>query len=325
MVTLNKHGGSGSRKGTLWQTLEKEFTLCLYRQYTDSITGAVHHTHAEPEDIINSVNSLIKVYSNRGTYPVPIISKATEEWWAKQIEPIRKHRILSHPRSNDPSTHNMASSMLENYHKHLNRLMKVVKFSKPAMHCFLGEYMFRWNVDRRRAHGLEHDWVIYDFHLLHESYTACERVLTREVTLKVWPGKRRFCLPEQLVLKEEFGLDHANVSLEARMQLASSSFPFDPELIGKIVQHYLLSSTNTVELNQLIASTSSSFTAGSSTESDDGSSMMQQSEYTLLPSLSSSSSLSSLPGATAAGEPWDTAAAAGAAVAAGLVLPPVSD
>ena len=102
--TLNKTGSS-----QLWRRVEQEFNHALYRECTDTVTGAVDHTHAEPEDIINKINSLISMYSNRGTYPTPVISKATEEWWAKQIEPIRHHRILSHPRPNDPSTHTMAS------------------------------------------------------------------------------------------------------------------------------------------------------------------------------------------------------------------------
>ena len=235
--TLHKGGLTG-----MWKDVHLQFNAALYRDYIDPETGQVERTHAEPEQIIHKVNMLIDTYKKPGTWGGPITGKATEDWWAAQIDPIRLMRILSHPRPDDSTTAGkMSSSMLENYHRHLNRLLKVVKFSKEGMHSFLGEFMFRWNTDRRRAAGREHDWVIYDMPLLHASYTACERVLTREVAAESWPGGA-YRLPEPLQLDEYFGLVHPNVSLEARMKLASSSFPLSADMVEEIVQLFL--STN---------------------------------------------------------------------------------
>ena len=260
--TLNKSGDE-----LLWRDVHTQFNRALYCEYTNKHTGVVGHRHAEPEHIINTVNNIIKTYSNRGPYGVAVITKATEEWWAKQIEPIRKHRILSNPRPDDDSPGTMASSMLENYHRHLNRLLKVVKFTKDAMHCFLGEFMFRWNTDRRRERKLEHDWKIYDVTLLHSSYEAAERVLGRERAEEIWP-MGVYYLPEPLIdAPEEFGLIYGNVSLEARMAAASSTYPFSTDLIDQIVEHFLQRTVDDVLSTRMLDQPTATYTSSSSSSS----------------------------------------------------------
>ena len=166
--------GSGSDSGVrpIWRDVHYAFNRAMYKNVVDSKTELVDRMHAEPEEIIAAVDALLLTHSHRGSRHTGVITKATQDWWSRQIKDIRESRILSNPHPNTPDAGRMSSSVLENYHRQLYRLVKVVQVSKAAMRAFLAEVMFRWNTDCRRRHKLEYDWALYDILLLHSTATA---------------------------------------------------------------------------------------------------------------------------------------------------------
>ena len=123
----------------------------------------------------------------------------------------------------------MASSPLENYHRQLNRLSRLIHGSENSMHAFLMLLMFRWNVDRRRKLKLERDWRTYDLALVNDAYQASVRAINRAETAKLWGGE--FALPQQLATTEHFGIFHPHVTLSQRMAAAEGHMPFSLALL----------------------------------------------------------------------------------------------
>jgi hypothetical protein len=82
----------------------------------------------------------------------------------------------------------VSCSPLENFHRQINRLFKLVRCSESTAHAFLLQFMYKWNVDRRRAAGRETDWKIYEMQLLDYAYQSCVAVLGNADAGTMWHG-----------------------------------------------------------------------------------------------------------------------------------------
>ena len=228
--TLNK-------TSEVWKEVSKKFGNALYADSRDA-DGRAIHTHAEPDAIISAVDDLVAHFSNCGSRATACVTQATKKWWEAQREPIVVRRICSHPASDISSTVRVSSSPLENYHKQLNKLLRIARCNESSMHSFLLQFMLRWNIDRRRAAGLEFDWRIYDLQLLDRSFQACVRVIGRREAAALWHD-RGFELPPRLTTQEEFGLVHSHVTLQQRMAAADAQYPYSQQLVNAILKSYV--------------------------------------------------------------------------------------
>jgi hypothetical protein len=136
---------------------------------------------------------------------------------------VLERGILSNPIDNRGGALRVSSSAQENFHRQLNRCIGFSKASPDYMHMFLMHLMFRWNVGRRRAASLEHDWVTFDLQLVHEAFHWTKVVQKHEMAMQLW-GKP-WLLPDQPTAVEEFGLYHPNVTLDQRLTAATSILP----------------------------------------------------------------------------------------------------
>lgn len=59
------------------------------------------------------------------------------------------------------------------------------------MHAFLQQFMFKWNVDHRRAARLEFDWRIYDNGLIDAALQVCTRVVGSTTAAPLFHDERR--------------------------------------------------------------------------------------------------------------------------------------
>jgi hypothetical protein len=230
--TLNK----GS---SVWSDVSVQFKKAMYTEVSDS-DGRTVLTHAEPGAIVDAVDGLIKRYSHAGSDAVAAVTKKSIGWWEAQKGKILQSRMCSHPPAGDRHVFKMASSPLENYHRQLNRVLRnLVRCSEDTMHVFLMQFMFHWNVDRRRAlpgSAAERDWHTYDFVLVDEAYQACVKATGKNAAEKLWGGS--FALPQRLQTYEEFGLFHNHVTLNHRMTAVQGHMPFSATLIESIVSKH---------------------------------------------------------------------------------------
>ena len=229
--TLNK--GSSVHKD-----VSLEFKKAMYTEAQDS-DGRTVLTHAEPEAIVATVDGLIKRYSHAGIDAAPAITKKTKDWWEAQKGKILVNRMCSHPRMGDNYVFKMASSPLENYHRQLNRVLRnIVRCSEETMHVFLMQFMFRWNIDRRRALGadVEPDWHTYDLRLVDDAYQACVKATGTPAAAELWT--RTFTLPAALYTYEDFGLYHEHVTLGQRMVAVQGHMPYSDMLLANIISKH---------------------------------------------------------------------------------------
>ena len=231
--TLNK-------QSSVWTTVSQGFKRAMYTAPPD---GKDRGTHAEPQDIVSRVDALIKHYSHSGTNGHAAVTQSTKTWWEAQKPAILDRRICSHPFAQAASTSSsqlcMSSSPLENYHRQLNRLMRIVRCRETTMHGFLLHYMFRWNVDRRRDAKQERDWGTYDVLLVESAYRSCVQV-AGDAAGAVWSyNGKPFALPPRLITQEQFGLRHHHVTLSERMALAGDAFPLSDELLHRIIDQFV--------------------------------------------------------------------------------------
>ena len=227
--TLNK-------QSKMWTTAVKEFAAALYTEYTDD-KQRKQKTHAEPEVIIKKVDDIVSHFSDSSLSPVVAITRETRNWWNNQKGDILQHRLCSHPRTDLGARFTMASSQLESYHAQLNRTVRsIAKTNETCMHHIIMQYLFRWNVDRRRQAKLEHDWHTYDLPLVDNAFQACVSVIGTPDTVQMWG--RTFTLPRALSTVEHFGLHHPHVSLTNKMVASHVFLPFSKELLDSVHKHY---------------------------------------------------------------------------------------
>ena len=223
--TLNK-------KNPLFKEAKQAFSNALYQSLPNEDRQQVR-THAEPTAIIKAVTQIIDDYSHSGSQDA-VITNDTHMWWNKQTGPIINKRICSNPRASSTAMPTVSSSFQENYHRQLNRRIKVVKMGEDTMHGFLLHHMYRWNIARRRKAQKEHDWHTYDLDLVHEAFDAVVRVRGRSST--GW--EHDYTPPIPIKVVEHFGILHDHVTLTDKMNKASDTFPFLNTLIELIVSRH---------------------------------------------------------------------------------------
>jgi hypothetical protein len=224
--TLNK-------SNILWKEASNQFGEALYKPLL-SATGKVEKTHAEPEDIIIAVECIIAKYSTCGT-STPAVTSATKHWWDEQKHRILHHRMCSHPTSADFSPP-VASSVLENYHRQLNRVTRLVQCSEITMHGLMGQLAFQWNRDREIALG-KRDWGTYDVVLVAKAYDACVRVIGSGPAETLWGGA--ISIPPKLATVEYFHLLHPHVTLTQRLAQASQWLPFTDASLAEVIDEHI--------------------------------------------------------------------------------------
>ena len=277
--TLNK-------TSPLWRDAVTAFASAIYVSVPGE-NGKPTLTHAEPKAIVEAVDGHIKHFSNSGSDQQAAVTQATVKWWADRRNDVFNHRVCSHP-VGETSIKRVSSSALENFHRQLNRLFRLVRCSEKTTHAFLMQFMFVWNVDRRRAAKSEVDWKVYDFMLLQTAYEATLAVHSTE-TASMWKGG--FKVPPALTTQEQFGANHHHVTLQERLAAADHNLPFSEKLFAALVHIIsnidpLLSSQQVQSLSASVVSSSSD--AASSTPSDHTDT--DSSEATPFLSLSSSPS-----------------------------------
>jgi hypothetical protein len=256
----------------VWKDVSKQFADAMYVTVKDS-KGTEFGTHAEPGRIIAIVDALITHYSNCGSRATPCITQATKKWWAVQREAIVSRRICSHPAADSGSTVRMSSSALENYHKQLNKLLRIARCSEESMHGFLLQFMLRWNIDRRRAAELEFDWRIHDLQLLHRSFQACVRVISKPDAVALWHG-HGFELPPQQMASSlgsaESPLPSSPVPTTAPVpSLSAASSSASSQTTSIISSFFNIFSSSSSSSSPLAAAVHSSAIASSLPEADD--------------------------------------------------------
>jgi hypothetical protein len=220
----------------LWKEAAQKFKEAMYVD-VELQDGRMSRTHADPQHILTKVEDLLNFYSLPGTSKIPCVTASTKAWWDAQKSRVRENRICSQPTiADDASPIRMASSPLENFHKQLNRLVRLARCSEASMHGFLLHFLFRWNVDRRRAAGKERDWKTYDFILLDNAFTSCVRAVGKAEAMTIWDGG--FSLPPEKKTVEHFGIHHLHVTWSERINAASDPFPFSSALVSKIFKDY---------------------------------------------------------------------------------------
>ena len=218
------------------KTLDRrsELDKACYREFCDALYSCVNnqwgiptadYTHAEPEQIIDRIDCIIKRYSiqSSGTVPVTI---ETREWWANQKSDIQNKRILSNPitHSNQHSIARVSSSAQENYHRQINKVTTNAKFGQQRMHYFLQHFNHRWNVSRRRQCHQEHNFVTYNNSIVDESFTITKAVSGYECAIQLWDNKT-WILPDRPLVDEKFGLQHDHVTATERLNKALTELP----------------------------------------------------------------------------------------------------
>ena len=216
----------------LFNDVKTAFSRALYQSLPGK-DGKMEQTHAEPQPIITAVAQIIERYSRTGNQD-PVITNETREWWSKQTGPIVNKRICSNPYAASTPMKTVSSSFQENYHRQLNRLIKIIKMSEETMHCFLLHHMYHWNIARRRAAKLEYDWHTSDLDLVQAAFEAVVRVTGRSKT--GW--NESYSPPQQIPVIEHFGILHPHVTLTEKLKKASDKLPFHNDLVELIVSQY---------------------------------------------------------------------------------------
>ena len=233
-----------NRQSILLRACHQEFKIALYSTITLP-DGTASRTHAEPEDICDRVDAVIKKYGKSESGPPPITS-ATKTWWATQKTAITEKRVLSNPLNGD--TGRVSSSRHEAYHHHLNRITRgLIKSSPQHIHHIISQFRFRWNVQRRIAAQLEKDWKTFDLSLVQSAFLSLGQLMGTDHATSLFDKSP---IIEDIGVAENFGLIHRNVTFDYHMSLASQDIPYTEALLEQIQQRHLAG-------NRIIASTAS--------------------------------------------------------------------
>ena len=230
------------KNSSVWADVAKSFSEAVYKDVPDA-DGKMVRTHDEPDSIIGKVDALIKTHSHADSNGVAACTKKTKTWWNMQKGLLQLQRICSHP-AGEEALFKMSSSQLENYHRQLNRIVRsMVKCSEGSMHLLLLQFMFHWNVDRRRQKAGETDWHTYDLQLVDAAHQACVRARGRSATNLLWPKhnvklNEPLQLPRPLATVEHFGLDHPHVTLTHRMTAAQTDLTISQGQLELIMSKY---------------------------------------------------------------------------------------
>jgi hypothetical protein len=260
--TLNKNCST-------WKDVARQFSAAMYVEVTGA-DGVCTRTHAEPQAIVSTVDALIAHFSHSGSGSQSAITQTTKTWWQERRITILERRLCSHP-IGETSMLRVSSSPLENFHRQINRLFKLVRCSESTVHAFLLQFMYKWNVDRRRAAGKETDWKIYEMQVLDYAYQSCVAVLGNVDAGTMWHGG--FKLPPPRATQEQFGFMHNHITLQARRSAADHHLPFADRLLtflsDKAASLDPLLSTSQVQLLCASAATLTPSDASTSTPIDD--------------------------------------------------------